>query len=107
MAGIAALLGKTIYLDTNLFIYAVEGFQPEQAFVVELFDAIDRREIEAVTSEFSLAELLVKPIELGREDVVDAYLDLIQHSDRLTVVPVDRPILIEAARQRAGLRIIT
>ena len=106
MAGLANILGKTAYLDTNLFIYAVEGYEPEQSFVHELFAALDRKDFVAVTSEFTLAELLVKPFELGREDVVSAYTDLVQHSDRLTVAPVDRSILIEAARQRAALSIL-
>jgi predicted nucleic acid-binding protein len=103
MAGLAGILGKTAYLDTNLFIYAVEGYEPEQDFVRELFAALDRGEFAAATSELTLAELLVKPFELGREDVVSAYTELLRPSDRLAVVPVDRLILIEAARQRAAL----
>ena len=33
------------------------------------------------------------------------YTGLLQPSDHLAVVPVERPILIEAARQRAALRL--
>ena len=103
MARLDTLLGKAVYLDTNMFIYAVEGYEPEQLFMRELLSALERQAFAAVRSEFTLAELLVKPLELGLSDVVSAYRDLIQPSDRLAVVPVDRPILIEAARQRATL----
>jgi predicted nucleic acid-binding protein len=106
MAEIVSILGQTVYLDTNIFIYAVEGYEPEDAFVRELFSALDRRILTAVTSEFALAELLVKPFELGRDDIVSIYIDLVQNSERITVVPVDRAILIEAARQRATLSIL-
>ncbi len=72
----------------------------------ELFSALDGRAFAAITSEFTLAELLVKPFELGRDDVVSIYIDLVQNSERITVVPVDRAILIEAARQRATSSIL-
>ncbi len=106
MAGLAGLLAKIVYLDTNIFIYAVEGYEPEEAFLRELLSALDGKSLAAVTSEFTLAELLVKPFELGRDDVVSAYIDLVQDSERITVAPVDRAILIEAARQRATLGIL-
>lgn len=105
MARLADLLGRTVYLDTNIFIYAVEGYEPEQDFLGELFAAFGRGSLAAVTSEFTLAEILVKPIELGRKDVAALYTGLLQPSDHLAVVPVERPILIEAARQRAALRL--
>ena len=105
MAELASLLGRSVYLDTNIFIYAVEGYQPEQAFIGGLLAALEQGRFAAVTSELTLAELLVKPFEPGREDVVSIYSGLLQPSDHLAVMPVGRGILIEAARQRAALRI--
>src|SRR5690242_17056409 len=103
MARLAAILGGTVYLDANIFIYAVEGYAPEEAFLREHFVALEEGRFIAVTSELSLAEVLVKPFELGREDVAAAYTELLTASDRLAVLPVDRAILVEAARQRAAL----
>ena len=103
MERLTAILGRTVYLDTNILIYAVEGYEPEAAFSGELFAALQEGRFGAVTSELTLAEVLVKPFELGREDVVVAYAELLTPSDRLTVLPVDRAILVEAARQRAAL----
>src|SRR3954465_5925164 len=103
MAKLAAILGGTVYLDTNIFIYTVEGYAQEETFLRELFAALEDGRFTAVTSELSLAEVLVKPLELGREDVATAYAELLTSSDRLAVLPVDRAILVEAARQRAAL----
>lgn len=48
----------------------------------------------------------MRPFVLGREDVAATCAELLQPSGRLAVVPVDRAVLVEAARQRAvlGLR---
>src|SRR3954465_14243472 len=73
MATLTAILGKTVYLDTNIFIYTVEGYAPEEAFLRELFAALEDARFTAITSELSLAEVLVKPFELGHEDVAAAY----------------------------------
>ena len=48
----------------------------------------------------------MKPFQLGREDAVSAYTNLVQHSDWLAVVPVDRSVLVETARQRATTGIL-
>src|SRR4051812_46379606 len=103
MAGLSDILGRTVYLDANIFIYAVEGYAPEEAFLRELLAALEDGRFPAVTSELSLAEVLVKPLKLGREDVAAAYGELLTASDRLAVLPVDRAILVEVARQRAAL----
>ena len=70
----------------------------------ELLSALDRKAFAAATSELTLAEL--KPFQLGREDAVSAYTNLVQHSDWLAVVPVDRSVLVETARQRATTGIL-
>jgi predicted nucleic acid-binding protein len=46
---------------------------------------------------------LVQPFAIGREDIAATYADLLSASDRLAMVPVDRAVLVEAARQRAAL----
>ena len=60
------IAGRRTYLDVNLFIYALEGHPQYLSVVTDLFDAIDRGSLQAVTSELSLAEALVKPRADGR-----------------------------------------
>jgi predicted nucleic acid-binding protein len=69
MAGIEGLLGRSVYLDTNVFVYAVEGFARHRAFIPELFREFEAGHASAVTSELTLAEALVKPLEIDRQDI--------------------------------------
>ena len=95
------LAGGTAYLDTNTFIYAIEGIEEFFPLVADLLPAVDRRELQAVTSELTLAETLVKPLRDGNEDLASDYVRTIQSRPALRVVPVSRDILIDAARVRA------
>lgn len=101
------LRGRSIYLDTNVFIYALEGYADYAADLTALFESVDRGERKAVTSELTLAEVLVKPFMDQSHERQRAYEQAIQSSEALTVRPVSRDVLIEAARLRAtiGLRL--
>ncbi len=55
-------LSGRVYLDTNIFIYALEGYPTFRAVLTTLFAALDRGDLVAVTSELTLAEALVKPL---------------------------------------------
>jgi predicted nucleic acid-binding protein len=103
LAAVSELLGRRVYPDANIFIYAVEDFEPLREPVVPLFEAIDQERIEAVTSELTLAEVLVKPLQRGADDVAAIYREMLRTGGSLRVVPVRRTILIEAAGLRASL----
>ena len=94
---------RRTYLDTNALIAILEKEgdldQAQRAFVGE----IEEGGVEAVTSELTLAECLVKPIAERDEALVRAYLSLLAaDSPFLRVSTVSRPVLLEAARIRAG-----
>lgn len=105
MGSVAGTLGPRVYLDTNFFIYALEEVEPWARIARKILIALDAGELGAVTSELSLAECLVKPLELGRDEIAEAYLGLLTDRRSLSVVPVTREILVEAARLRATSRI--
>jgi predicted nucleic acid-binding protein len=105
VGALTSVVGERVYLDANIFIYAIEEVEPWADVTRRLLAAIDAGECMAVTSELSLAECLVKPFELGRADLMEIYLSLLQNRRSLTVVPLSREILIEAARLRAIARI--
>jgi predicted nucleic acid-binding protein len=98
-------LGRRFYLDANFFIYVLEESEPWAEAARRILIALDRQECEAVTSELSLAECLVKPLELGHADIAEAYLEFLRDRPFLVIVPVSREVLIEAARFRALSRI--
>lgn len=91
----------SVYLDTNVFIYALEDF-PEYAVCIRgIFESIDLGIVAAFTSEFALSEALVKPFMLEDESLVALYKDFLSESPFLSVKTVTRQILISAASIRA------
>lgn len=107
MGGVDALRGKRVYLDTNVFIYVVEGSEEHAPFLEGLFALLEAGELSTVTSELTLAEVLAKPFEEGRTDIAQAYEEMLVTSTGLSVMPVERAILVEAARlvPRLGLKL--
>jgi predicted nucleic acid-binding protein len=100
--------GSVSYLDTNIFIYALEGYPEFLKILTELFDMIDNGKVRAYSSELTLAETLVKPMTDNNTRLQKAYQDAVRTAGFLQVLPVDREILIEAARirsQNARLRL--
>ncbi|MCI5158055.1 MAG: type II toxin-antitoxin system VapC family toxin [Candidatus Electrothrix sp. AUS1_2] len=91
----------SIYLDTNIFIYALEGYAEYSEVIRKIFRAIDQGAVQAVTSELTLAEALVKPFLVQDESLVALYQSVIQNSSVLSVHPLNRQLLIRAARTRA------
>src|SRR5690242_682644 len=102
MGGVDALRGRRVYLDANVFIYAVEHSPEHAAFLDGLFDLLEAGGVAAVTSELTLAEVLAKPFEDGREDLARLYEEMVAPSAWLSVVPVERAILATAARLEIG-----
>jgi predicted nucleic acid-binding protein len=98
-------LGDKVYLDTNLFIYALEEVEPWVGVARRVLAALDEGTCSGVTSELSVAECLVKPLELGRVDLVRTYQAFLQERRFFSVVPVTRELLVEAARLRGVYRI--
>ena len=103
MGSVTALLKKhrIIALDTCLWIYHFER-HPEFSKPVELIlTAVARGRCKAIASELVLLELITGPLKLGRQDAADEYETLLTHYPNLTLAPITRNILLEAAQIRA------
>ena len=100
---------SVIYLDTNVFIRAVEGLDEAAAPAKTLIKTLrDQRVGIAATSEITFAEVLAPskqanalPLHMKRR----AYLDLLLWSGFVALIPVSRNILIETAALRAAGRL--
>jgi predicted nucleic acid-binding protein len=97
---------KRIGLDTVLFIYHLEGTEPYSRFTTKLFTALSRGRFSALASSLVLAELLVRPFELGDEGKIRACEVFLKGLPGLEVHPVDERVAKEGAclRARYGLR---
>lgn len=90
-----------VYVDANVFIAAFEHVGAHSDHAWWIFHAIEDGEISGATSEMTLAEVLVKPIETSASDLVAAYQEMISSVAGFEVLPVRRDILVSAAGLRA------
>lgn len=91
----------------RIFIYFLENHPTFRPLLEKLFKAIDRIKIEAVTSELSLLETLVQPLRRADYELAQDYVDVLTGSPGLTLVPIDRTLLVKAATLRARHRLKT
>ncbi|MFH1555119.1 MAG: PIN domain-containing protein [Pseudomonadota bacterium] len=95
-----------VYLDANVFIAALEHVGAHSDHAWWILRAIEAEEIIGVTSEITLAEILVKPLEAQATIVVEAYTDMITPATGFEVLEVGRAMLLSAAALRAARRSI-
>lgn len=96
------LLGKRVYLDTNIIIYAIEGYETYAGPIKALLRALTDGEIVAVTSELTVAEVLVKPKRDKNTKLEEAYQRFLRPTESLHTSPVTRELLEAAADIRAN-----
>ena len=66
-----------------------------------ILQAVNFGQRRAVTSEISLLEILVQPLKLGLEKVVDDYKYMLDNFPNMTLYPVTRDVTLQAATLRA------
>lgn len=91
-----------IYLDTNIFIYLYETDGERHRLAWRIMNAMENGRIHVVTSEITLAEVLVRPVRDGGDALIALYTDVLRSGPGFTVLPVDRPVIMDAARVRAA-----
>lgn len=92
-----------IYLDSNVFIYALEGTNQTAQAPMALLNTLGERPGMGVTSELTLAEILVIPRNVSIANLRQQYLDLLVFSGVFDLRPVSRDILIDSAKYRLAM----
>jgi predicted nucleic acid-binding protein len=90
-----------VYLDANVFVAAFEHVGAHSDHAWWIIRAIETGEIAAGTSELTLAEVLVKPFEVGAPELANGYEKMMVSGSNFEVLPVRRDILVGAATLRA------
>lgn len=92
-------MAKRLYCDTTVFIAALEGEREPADQLEELFEATAGKQVSLVTSALSLAETLVKPLEMKNSKLVTAYTILLSNDRKgqVETIDIDRSILLQAA----------
>jgi len=101
MVSLKILCRKRVYLDANVFIYAMEQLEPWCHVAQSLLTMIDHGDMQCITSESTLAECLIKPIRRNQPENVLAFERAFEPEDNFEVLPIGRPILKQAAEFRA------
>ena len=100
---IARLRGQRVYVDANVIVYSVEGFEKYAGVARALLSAAEQDEYAVVTSELTLAEAIVVPHRNGQPEIVAAYEGMLRSRRSFEVVPVSRVILRLSGSLRASI----
>lgn len=94
--------GKTVYLDSNVFIYAFEGQAGPASDVAGLVlrDA-SAGALVARTSLIARAEALVRPMRLRQTELTDRYRMLLSGAAIVSVYAIDEAVVELSAELRA------
>ncbi len=62
-----------VFFDTNVFIYMLEGIEPNRSRMLEIRKRMLNRGDRIVTSAMTLGEVLVRPTKLGQTSLIEQY----------------------------------
>lgn len=102
MGELNSQLGRRVYLDTNIIIYAVEGYEAHAARIKHVLQGMTKGTLTAVTSDLSLAEVLVKPERDRNQKLEEVYRQFLLPTESFRNCAVSREILEAAAGIRAN-----
>jgi predicted nucleic acid-binding protein len=95
------LLGHTVGLDTAPLIYFMERHPVYLALVQPFFEAVERGDIEIVTSTITLTEVLIHPLRQGDPALARQYSRVLLNASHVQTLAVSPQIATEAAELRA------
>ncbi|WP_375453081.1 type II toxin-antitoxin system VapC family toxin [uncultured Nostoc sp.] len=90
----------SIYIDTSVAIYTIEGNLDYYSLLQPLWSKFYGGEIQIISSELILMEVLVVPLRNGNNSLVADYEELLL-SSQLQLIPISQLILRPAANLRA------
>ncbi|HMB98403.1 MAG TPA: PIN domain-containing protein [Balneolaceae bacterium] len=94
-------------IDTAPFIYYMERHKTYGAIVKPIFKEIEKGNIQAITTNITLLEVLVQPYRFGDEKLAQRYRDILLNSEGLTTLTITHEITENAAKLRAKYLIRT
>ena len=98
---------QRVLLDSSVWIYHFEEHNEFGASAGRIIDGLEEGAYRGISSELTLLELTVRPLQLGRQDVADEYELLLSYFPNLELEPVSREMLLDAAALRARHRLRT
>lgn len=98
--------GSKVYVDTSVLIYTLEVNTDYFSLLQPLWIKFQTGEIELVSSELILMEVLVLPLRNNNESLVSDYEQLLLNS-AMQLIAISQDILKQAANLRATTNLKT
>ncbi len=95
------LRNRSVALDTMIFIYAFEERPDYLPVLKSFFHALEKGEMNAVTSTLTITECLVQPYRKKNFALSAQYLVLFRNFPNLSIIPLTDDIAERAAFLRA------
>ena len=96
-----------LYIDANVLIYLVEESRVFNESVIVALHEAQKRKIRIFTSAISVTECLNGAYRSGFQVLVQRYVDLFADKGFLSLIPIQFPVCLEAARIAAETRLKT
>ena len=96
-----ALTGTRVYLDANVFIYFLDRYPPLTAVVDRLFSLIVSHDVEAVTGQLAVAEVMVGVYRTAEPTAIERAHGFFRTSGMTSIIGHDADAFDVAARLRA------
>ncbi|HEC79524.1 MAG TPA: PIN domain-containing protein [candidate division WOR-3 bacterium] len=90
---------KSIFIDTAPIIYYIEAHPEFGPLVKQIMEILSQGRLTVFSSVLTLTEVLVKPVQLGREYLVVEFINFLTNG--LCLVEID-PIIAERAGRLKG-----
>ncbi|HEY6619590.1 MAG TPA: PIN domain-containing protein [Steroidobacteraceae bacterium] len=98
---------QRVLIDTSVWIYHFEEHAAFGEAAGRVIEELEAGRFRGIASELTLLEIIVKPLQLGRQDAADDYETLLSYFPNLDLIPISRAILLDAAGLRARHRLRT
>ena len=95
------IVGKRVYVDTNILIYLFEGFPEYCHLIQEIADCVDSGEIILFTGEITIAEIMVMPFKKNDKNLIRLYTEALKNKDFITLIPTTQEVYLKTAFLRA------
>ena len=100
---IEILKDKRVYLDTNIFIYVIEGNTQYQEIIDELTKSILQKDFEPHTNYITLTEILPPLVKRGDKDIISGTVEFILDNGFFHLSYVNEEICLQAGFLRGEL----
>ncbi|MEO0107364.1 MAG: PIN domain-containing protein [candidate division WOR-3 bacterium] len=91
---------KSIFIDTAPFIYFIEAHPKFGPLVKEIFKNLRDDKFIAYTSVLTITEVLPKPVQMGKEELVNEFLQFLRQGKNIYLVEINSVIAEKAGRLR-------